>query len=161
MKKQKILLITNDFYPSRGGIQECMMGLASSFGENAVVLAPNYSGYDVQKDKQFHFITQRTNGLRQDRLVDKFLFLFLRRPSAFLLQTATQIHRLQKMGVLELIVCGHLTTILVGMFAKRLFDVPLGCLVHGKELFFGGILKPFKASFARYLLNRTDYSIWR
>jgi phosphatidylinositol alpha-1,6-mannosyltransferase len=157
MKKQKILLITNDFYPSRGGIQECIMGLARSFGEKAVVLAPYYSGYEMQKDKEFPFITQRTDGLRQDRVVDKFLFLLLRRPLAFFLQTFAQIYRMQKSGVFTLVICGHLTTIVVGIFAKRLFGAPIGCLIHGKEMFFSGILKPFKKAFSRFLLSNSDY----
>jgi phosphatidylinositol alpha-1,6-mannosyltransferase len=153
---KKILIITNDFYPSRGGIQECIMGLANSFGRNGTVIAPNYPGYNTRNDNLFRFTTLRTNGLRQDRLLDKILFLFIRRPFVFLVRTAGLLYSFSKCNSFDFILCGHITNVFVGIFLKKVRKVQLGTIIHGRELFLHGVLKPFKVMFAKFLLNRSD-----
>lgn len=153
----KVLLITDDFYPSRGGIQECMLGLASHFGSDTTVFAPYYPGYNASFDKRFNFSVVRTDGLRQDRIIDRLLFLFLRRPLAFFLRTLSEIFHIVKHRKFSCILCGHITNIPTGVFLKRNSKIPLGVIVHGKELFFRGILKPLKRSAAKVLLNQTDF----
>ncbi|MCK4233401.1 glycosyltransferase family 4 protein [candidate division WOR-3 bacterium] len=156
MKEKKVLIITNDFYPSRGGIQACIRGLAGNFDGDIMVFAPYYPGYNVSLDKQFNFSVVRTDSLRQDRFVDRLLFLILRRPLTFLLRTLFKIFRVGKSKNFSCILCGHFTNIPSGYFLKKIKKVPLGTIVHGRELFFRGILSPLKRLLAKYLLNKAD-----
>jgi len=156
-KRKKILIITNDFYPSRGGIQETVFGLARQFGDRCVILAPYYSGYNIKMDERFNFSIVRTNGLRQDRFVDNLLFFALRRPFMFLIRTVFLINRTIRGRDYSFVICGHITNILIGIMAKRILNVPLGTIIHGKELLFVGVLRQLRKNFVRYLLGSCDY----
>jgi len=156
-RKKSVLIITNDFYPSRGGIQETILGLARQFGDKCVVLAPYYSRHDISNDDKFDFLVVRTNGLRQDRFIDKLLFLGLRRPFVFLVRTGFLIGRVIKKDCYSFVICGHITNLLTGVFVKRFSEIPLAMIVHGKELLFRGVMKTFKESFAKYLLRQCNY----
>ncbi|MCK4575091.1 glycosyltransferase family 4 protein, partial [candidate division WOR-3 bacterium] len=107
-------------------------------------------------DKQFNFSVVRTDGLRQDRFVDRLLFLILRRPFVFLLRTLFKISYIGKSMNFSFILCGHFTNIPVGYFLKKIRKIPIGTIIHGKELFFRGILSPLKRLLAKYLLNKAD-----
>ncbi len=155
-KRKKILIITNDFYPSKGGIQGTILGLATQFGDKCVVIAPYYSGYNVRDDGKLPFSTVRTNGLRQNRFIDKLLFFILRRPFAFLVRTVFLIGRVAKKNDYSFVICGHITNLLIGIIGKRILNAPLGIIVHGKELLFRGLLSQFKKAFAKFLLKRCN-----
>jgi phosphatidylinositol alpha-1,6-mannosyltransferase len=156
-KNRKVLLITNDFYPSRGGIQETIIGLAGSFSVNTTVLAPCYPNYDMTKDNKFSFSVVRTNGLRQDREIDKLLFIFFRRPLIFFIRTFFIIIRIPDLRRFSFVICGHITTLLIGLFVKQVAKIPVGVVVHGKECFYKGILKELKYAVAKFLINRIDF----
>ena len=155
-KHKKILIITNDFYPSKGGIQETIFGLAKQFNDRCVVFAPYYSGYNIPNDGIFNFSVVRTNGLRQDRLVDKLLFLVFRRPLTFLARTVFEIQRIIKKDRFSYILCGHITNMAIGLFVKWIMKIRLGVIVHGKEFLYTGIIAPFKRATARFLLSKSD-----
>jgi phosphatidylinositol alpha-1,6-mannosyltransferase len=154
--KKKILIITNDFYPSRGGIQECIMGLANSYGKSSTVLAPYYPGYTTSNDEEFSFDVRRTNSLRQDRMIDRLFFLVLRRPFSFLLRSLPEVFRIMELRETDYIICGHFTLIPIGLFLRRVLGIPIGTIIHGKELFFIGMFNSIKRMFGKFLISKSD-----
>ena len=156
MSKNKVLIITNDFYPSRGGIQECIMGLARSFNGSITVLAPHYPGYTISSDEEFSFDVIRTNSLRQDRIIDRLFFLVLRRPFSFFLRSLPEVFRIMESKETDYIICGHFTVIPIGLFLRRVMGIPMGTVIHGKELLFRGMLKSIKRMFGKFLISKSD-----
>lgn len=132
------------------------MGLANSYGKSSIVFAPHYPGYTISNDEKFSFDVIRTNGLRQDRTIDRLFLLFLRRPFSFLLRSLPELFRIMESKETDYLICGHFTLIPIGLFLRRVMGIPVGTIIHGKELLFRGMLKSIKRKFGKFLISKSD-----
>ena len=117
----KILLLTWDFPPARGGIQTWMLELARRLPDARVhVLAPAQRG-----DRKF----DRTSGVRVSRLASARLGLW-----AWLAALCIRTFWYCLVDRPDLVVCGHVVTAPAGLLARRLLGIRYAVFTYGYEV---------------------------
>jgi phosphatidylinositol alpha-1,6-mannosyltransferase len=137
----KILLLTWDFPPARGGIQTWMLELARRLPDARVhVLAPAQRG-----DREF----DRTSGVRVSRLASARLGLW-----AWLAALCLRTVWYCLVERPDLIVCGHVVAAPAALLSRWLLRVPYVVFTHGYEL-----RRKRRKRFLATMLRNTSISI--
>lgn len=111
---KKILLITPDFPPSKGGIQSLLWDVASNVRcFHITVITPHRCG-DARFDGKVDIRIVRTHRNRMVFLMQSLLYAFFLVP--------------------DIVVCGHVLTAPVGLFLKWLFNKPYVVYTYALEV---------------------------
>jgi phosphatidylinositol alpha-1,6-mannosyltransferase len=117
----KVLLLTWDFPPARGGIQTWMLELARRLPDARVhVLAPAQRG-----DREF----DRTSGVQVSRLASARLGLW-----AWLAALCVRTLWYCLVDRPDVVVCGHVVTAPAGLLARRLLGIRYAVFTYGYEV---------------------------
>jgi phosphatidylinositol alpha-1,6-mannosyltransferase len=117
----RVLLLTWDFPPARGGIQTWMLELARRLPDARVhVLAPAQRG-----DREF----DRTSGVQVSRLASARLGLW-----AWLAVLCLRTLWYCLVDRPDLVVCGHVVTAPAGLLARRLLGIRYAVFTYGYEV---------------------------
>ena len=117
----KVLLLTWDFPPARGGIQTWMLELARRLPDARVhVLAPAQRG-----DREF----DRSSGVQVSRLASARLGLW-----AWLAALCLRTFWYCLVDRPDLVVCGHVVTAPAGLLARRLLGIRYAVFTYGYEV---------------------------
>src|SRR5439155_3049888 len=120
-QSMKILLLTWDYPPARGGIQVWMFQLARRLPDAVVrVLAPAAQGGE-EFDAGARVRARRLAGARFGR-------------GAWLVQLTAATLRACVSAHPDVIVCGHVVAAPAALVAKRLLGIPYAVFTHGYEI---------------------------